>query len=86
MVPPIHQEPQILTAGLLSARPHLEPHHQEAFKEYDRLTYVDQEAGRQARLGNILNAIDNNLERIPELKTHIRDLVHRWDHEENSSS
>ena len=51
IAPPAHQEPQMLTAGLLTARPHLESLHPEAFQEYDRLTGIDQEAGRQARLG-----------------------------------
>ena len=69
----------MVTAGLLAARSRLEPTHAEAFQEYDRLTEVDQEAGRTARLENILNAIDNNLERIPELKAHIRKLVSQWD-------
>jgi len=86
VTPEAHTEPQMVTAGLLAARPQLEPTYREAFQEYDRLTQIDQEAGRTARLENILNAIDNNLERIPELKTHIRKLVSQWDKESSSSS
>ncbi len=86
VAPQAHDEPQMVTAGLLAARPHLEATHAEAFQEYDRLTLVDQEAGRTARLENILNAIDNNLERIPELKSHIRKLVNQWDNESPRSS
>ncbi len=86
VTPQAHNEPQMVTAGLLAARPHLEATHAEAFQEYDRLTLVDQEAGRTARLENILNAIDNNLERIPELKSHIRKLVNQWDNESPRSS
>lgn len=86
VTPQAHEEPQMVTAGLLAARPHLEPTHAEAFQEYDRLTQVDQEAGRTARLENIINAIDKNLERIPELKTHIRKLVSQWDNESPRSS
>ncbi len=86
VTPQAHHEPQMVTAGLLAARPQLEPIHAEAFQEYDRLTHVDQEAGREARLENILNAIDNNLERIPELKSHIRKLVSQWDNESPRSS
>ncbi len=86
VTPQAHDEPQMVTAGLLAARPHLEDTHAEAFQEYDRLTLVDQEAGRTARLENILNAIDNNLERIPELKSHIRKLVTQWDNESPRSS
>jgi len=85
VTPPAHIEPQMVTAGLLAARPQLEPTHAEAFQHYDHLTQLDQEAGRMARLENILNAIDNNLERIPELKARIRNLVSRWDHESHSS-
>ncbi len=86
VTPPVHTEPQIVTAGLLAARPQLEATHATAFQEYDRLTEADQEAGRTARLENILNAIDNNIERIPELKSHIRQLVNRWDNESSCSS
>ncbi len=86
VTPPAHNEPQMVTAGLLAARPQLELAHTEAFLEYDRLTAIDQEAGRTARLDNILNAIDNNLERIPELKSHIRQLVNQWDNESPRSS
>ena len=86
VTPPPHHEPQMVTAGLLAARPRLEPEHAAAFQEYDRLTQADQEAGRTARLQNILNAIDNNLERIPELKSHIRKLVSQWDNESPGSS
>ena len=86
VTPQAHNEPQMVTAGLLAARPQLEPTHPEAFQEYDRLTQIDQEAGREARLENILNAIDNNLERIPELKSHIRKLVGQWDNESSRSS
>ncbi len=81
VTPDAHTEPQMVTAGLLAARKQLESTHPEAFREYDRLTQADQEEGRKARLENILNAIDNNLERIPELKIHIRQLVKQWDKE-----
>ncbi len=86
VTPQAHNEPQMITAGLLAARPHLEATHAEAFQEYDRLTQIDKEAGRTARLENILNAIDNNLEQIPELKSHIRQLVKQWDNESPHSS
>ncbi len=82
---PIHDEPQLVTAGLLSARPHLESIHPGAFEEYDHLTRLDQEAGRRARLENIMNAIENNLERIPELKSQIQELVKKWDMENHRS-
>jgi hypothetical protein len=85
VTPPVHHEPQMVTAGLLAARPYLEPLHAGAFKEYDHLTHLDQEAGRKARLENILNAIDHNLERIPELKSRILELVKQWDMENHRS-
>jgi diglucosylglycerate octanoyltransferase len=85
VTPPVHDEPRMMTAGLLAARPFLESIHPGAFEEYDRLTRLDQEAGRTARLENILNAIDNNLERIPELKSRIQALVKKWDKESHQS-
>ncbi len=86
VTPAAHDEPQIVTAGLLAARPQLEPTHTQAFQQYDHLTHLDQEAGRTARLENILKAIDNNLERIPELKTRLQALVSQWDQESQHSS
>ena len=71
-------EPQELTLGLLEARDILEIKHPDAFVEYDRLHKIDQEAGRVARLENILGAIQNNLEEIPELKDRIQALVQEW--------
>lgn len=81
ITPQAHTEPRMVTAGLLAARSQLEATHSEAFQHYDHLTELDQEAGRTARLENILNAIDNNLERIPELKARIKELVSQWDNE-----
>ena len=72
-------EPQELTAGLQEARELLEPQHPKAFAEYDRLDRLDKNTGRIARLENILGAIHNNLEQIPELKDRIRQLVNEWD-------
>jgi hypothetical protein len=85
VTPQAHTEPLMVTAGLLAARSQLEQTHSEAFQHYDHLTELDQEAGRTARLENILNAIDNNLERIPELKTRIKELVSQWDNESQCS-
>jgi hypothetical protein len=56
----------------------LEPRHREAYAEYDRLARVDKEALRSARLENIIGAIHNNLELIPELKDRLRELVKQW--------
>jgi len=85
VTPPVHDEPRMVTAGLVAARPHLESVHASAFTEYDHLTQLDLELGRMARLDNILNAIDNNLDRIPELKSRIQDLVKQWDRENHQS-
>ncbi|GJL50882.1 MAG: hypothetical protein NPIRA01_21090 [Nitrospirales bacterium] len=77
--PPVTIEPRDLKAGLSAGRAILEAKLPEAFAEYDRLALLDQEAGRKARMENILGAITNNLEQIPELKDHIRTLVQTWD-------
>ncbi|MCZ6802270.1 MAG: hypothetical protein O7F12_17475 [Nitrospirae bacterium] len=71
-------EPRDVTDGLKVARSILEPFHQEAYQSLDQLTEVDQEAARNARLENILGAIQNNLEQIPELKQRILTLVKDW--------
>ncbi|GJL62178.1 MAG: hypothetical protein NPIRA04_08320 [Nitrospirales bacterium] len=77
--PPVTLEPRDLKAGLSAGRSVLEAKLPEAFAEYDRLALLDQEAGRKARMENILGAITNNLEQIPELKDHIRTLVQSWE-------
>ena len=79
LAPPVSLEPRAIKAGLTSERQLLESRHPQAFAEFDRLSHLDQQAGRQARLENILGAIRNNLEDIPELKSHIRSLVQTWD-------
>ena len=71
-------EPRDVTDGLKVARSVLEPFHREAYETLDQLTEVDQEAARIARLENILGAIQNNLEHIPELKQRIISLVKEW--------
>ncbi|TAJ26970.1 MAG: hypothetical protein EPO64_05910 [Nitrospirae bacterium] len=78
VVPPLAPEPWELTEGLGAARRLLEPAHQDAFAEYDRLVRQDKEALRLARLDKILGAIQNNLEHIPELKDRLRRLVDGW--------
>lgn len=79
VAPPVTLEPRDIKAGLSAGRAVLEPKLPQAFAEYDRLSMLDQEAGRKARMENILGAINNNLDQIPELKDHIRTLVQTWD-------
>jgi len=79
IAPPVTVEPRDVKAGLSAGRTVLESKLPEAFAEYDRLAFLDQEAGRKARMENILGAITNNLEHMPELKDHIRTLVQTWD-------
>ena len=71
-------EPKYLREGIETARPTLEHIHPEAFAQYSILADRDKEATRTARLENILGAIENNLEQIPELKDRIRSLVQEW--------
>ena len=40
--------------------------------------FVPEDAQRTARLENILGAIRNNMEQIPELKDRLKDLVKEW--------
>ena len=79
VAPPMTCEPRDIKAGLTAGRAVLEPKLPQAFAEFDRLTMLDQEAGRKARMENILGAINNNIDQIPELKDHIRTLVQTWD-------
>ncbi len=76
---PIAPEPRELTEGLTVARASLEPHYPEAYATYDQLVKTDQEALRSARAEKIIGAIENNMEKIPELQDMIRLLVQEWD-------
>jgi regulator of sigma D len=67
-----------LGQALVDARQYLEPRHQAAYQEYDRLAKKDKETLRLARLEKILGAIENNLEQIPELKDRLKALVKEW--------
>ena len=78
IVPPVTPEPWAIGQALIDARTHLEPAHQIAYGEYDRLVKKDKEALRSARLEKIIGAIHNNVEQIPELKDRLRALVKEW--------
>lgn len=78
IVPPMAPEPYELGEALGVARTILEPTHQAAYVEYDRLVMKDRDALRSARVEKILGAIHNNLEQIPELKDRLRELVKEW--------
>ena len=78
VAPPMMTEPYELGETLTAGRPLLEPAHQTAYAEYDRLVAKDKDALRSARLEKIIGAIENNLEQIPELKERLKTLVKEW--------
>lgn len=78
VAPPMVTEPYELGETLEAARRLLEPKHQNAYVEYDRLVKQDKDALKSARLEKIIGAIENNLEQIPELKDRLKALVKEW--------
>jgi hypothetical protein len=78
IAPPMASEPYELGEALAGARTLLEPKHQKAYVEYDRLVKKDKDALKSARLEKIVGAIQNNLEQIPELKDRLKALVKEW--------
>lgn len=78
ILPPMATEPYELGEALTVARSLLEPAHQAAYVEYDRLAKKDKDALMAARADKILGAIRNNLEQIPELKNRLKELVKEW--------
>lgn len=78
VLPPLTVEPFQLGEALQTSRPYLETTHREAYAVYDHLIKKDKDTQRTARLENILGAIRNNMEQIPELKDRLRDLVKEW--------
>jgi len=67
-LPAFPMEPAALIAALLKARPWLEPHDPAAYAELDEKIATDRELTRQARLSNIMGAIQNNIGQIPEIE------------------
>ena len=78
VVPAMAPEPSELGEALAAAREALEPAHQMAYVEYDRLVKKDKDALKSARVEKILGAIQNNLEQHPELKDRLKELVKEW--------
>ncbi len=78
ILPPMATEPYELGEALTVARSLLEPAHQQAYVEYDRLAKKNKDALMAARADKILGAIQNNLEQIPELKDRLKELVKEW--------
>ena len=78
IVSPMAPEPYELGEALNLARTLLEPTHQVAYVEYDRLAKKDKDALKSARVEKILGAIQNNLEQHPELKDRLKELVKEW--------
>ncbi|MCX5724191.1 MAG: hypothetical protein NTX84_06690 [Nitrospirae bacterium] len=78
ILPPMATEPYELGEALTVARWLLEPAHQQAYVEYNRLAKKDKDALMAARADKILGAIQNNLEQIPELKDRLKELVKEW--------
>jgi hypothetical protein len=78
IVPLMAPEPYELGEALTVARTLLEPMHQAAYVEYDRLAKKDKDALKSARVEKILGAIQNNLEQHPELKDRLKELVKEW--------
>lgn len=78
IVPPLTPEPKQLRDGIEAVETHLRALYPDAYREYEALAQRDRDATRTARLENILGAINNNLDDIPELKDRIRSLVKQW--------
>ncbi len=78
VAPPMATEPYELGETLSVARTFLEPKHQTAYVEHDRLVKKDRDALKSARVEKILGAIENNVQQIPELKDRLKELVKEW--------
>lgn len=79
VVPPLAPEPKHLRDGITAARTRLEPLYPDAYADYDVLAQRDRQATQTARMENIVGAIQNNVDQIPELQDRIRSLVKEWD-------
>lgn len=77
VVPPIDADPAALQEGIHKAKSILGTKYDEAYKELERLTRHDRELTRMSRKENVLGAIRNNLDQIPELREEIKRLLDR---------
>jgi diglucosylglycerate octanoyltransferase len=77
VVPNLDPDPAPLQEGIHRAKDVLEGTYRAAYEELERLTAVDRELTRKSRKENILGAIRNNLDQIPELKEEIQALLSR---------
>lgn len=75
VVPRLDPEPVDLLAGLLAARPELEPGHEDFYRELGRFIQREKDLLRQARLEKILGAVTHNMPSIPELKEALLKLL-----------
>ncbi len=78
IVPPLAPEPKQLRDGIAAVQTQIRSLYPDAYREYEKLAQRDREATRVARIENILGAIHNNLEDLPELQDRIRLLVKQW--------
>jgi len=78
IVPPLAPEPRQLRDGITAVQTHLRVLYPDAYRQYEALAQLGREATRVARMENILGAIHNNVDDLPELKDRIRTLVKKW--------
>jgi len=74
-LPAFPMAPAALIAALLKARPWLEPHHPVAYAQLDEKIATDRALQRQARLSNIMGAIQNNIGQIPEIEAALQQFL-----------
>jgi hypothetical protein len=67
--------PQTLMAALEAARDVLGRFHQEAYEKLDALSARDREMRRMARMERIVDAVQNNMGEIPELRAALKALL-----------
>jgi hypothetical protein len=65
----------VVEAGLIALREQLEPRHEAAYADLDRLRSEEAEAMRLARMEKVLGAVQTNLPQIPELRAELLRLL-----------
>lgn len=71
----VEPEPAQILAALLAARSRLDSAYPQAYRELDDHISRDKELTRKARLDNIIGAIRNNLDQLPELPDALEKLL-----------
>ncbi|MCH6568339.1 MAG: hypothetical protein IH801_08285 [Nitrospinae bacterium] len=79
IAPKLKDTPKEILIALKEAKPALERFHAEAYKKLEELVVRDRELTRNARMERIVDAVRNNMDKMPDLKASLLKLFKEAD-------